>query len=69
MISRQILEAQKGLYQKGRQQAMMELERAKANVSSFNGAIKACDDLLRVLGQMEEAQENQKPESEAEKES
>lgn len=69
MVSREILEAQKGLYEKGKQQAMVNLEKAKADFSAINGAIKACDDLLRIISQMEEAEcrKDQKPELKAEK--
>ena len=48
MISSSILEAQKELYEKGRQEAM-------ANVNAFSGAIEAIDSLLAMCDQYDEA--------------
>lgn len=56
MISREILEAQLGLYQTAQVRAMDELEKAKANLAACGGAIEACQNLLRILTQMEEAE-------------
>ena len=55
MITREILEAQIGLYQKGGQQAAVALEKAKSDFNAFNGAIEACENLLRILGELEDA--------------
>lgn len=49
MITREILETQRGQYVKGR-------ERAVANVSVFNGAIEAMDHLLALVTEIEAAQ-------------
>jgi len=53
VINRAILEAQKQHYQKGREEALAALERAKANYSAFNGAIEACDNFLALLNNLE----------------
>ena len=55
MITREILDAQLGQYQQGQAQAINAFEKAKADVSAFNGAIEAVKNLLRILGEMEEA--------------
>lgn len=49
MINREILETQRAQYVKGREQAV-------ANVSVFNGAIEAVDQLLALLTEIEGAQ-------------
>jgi hypothetical protein len=49
MITREVLEAQRGQYVKGREQAV-------ANVSVFNGAIEAMDQLLALVTEIEAAQ-------------
>ena len=66
MITREILEAQLGLYKNGQTQAVSAFEKAKADVSAFNGAIEACNNLLRILGEMEEAKKKSQELSEAE---
>lgn len=48
MIDRAILEAQRGMYVAGREQAI-------AQVNGFNGGIDAIDNLLRILDQRDEA--------------
>ena len=48
MITREILNAQLELYKKGKQQALAALEKAKADFSAFNGAIEACENLLKI---------------------
>ncbi len=55
MINREILEAQLGLYQQGRTEALAALDRIKADINAFNGAIEACENFLRILGSLEEA--------------
>lgn len=50
MITRAVLEAQRGLYEKGR-------EEARAQISAFNGAIECIDNLLRLEDQYEQAQQ------------
>lgn len=73
MITREILEAQLDLYKNGQTQAVIAFEKAKADVNAFNGAIEACQNLLRILGQLEEAKakslesSDQKPAPEAKK--
>jgi len=56
MISRDILEAQLGLYQQGQARAMDELEKAKANAAAAAGAIESIQNLLRVLTQLEKVE-------------
>ena len=62
MITKEILEAQLGLYQKGREQALTNLEKAKADVSAFNGAIECCNNLLNVLKDLTEGKSEEKKE-------
>jgi len=52
MITREILETQRGQYVKGREQAV-------ASVSVFNGAIEAMDQLLALVTEIEAAQAKQ----------
>jgi len=52
MISREVLNAQRDLYVKGREQAV-------ASVSAFNGAIECIDNLLGLLDQADAAKEKQ----------
>ena len=66
MITREHLEAQLGLYKRGQAQAIAALEKAKAEVSAFSGAIEACTNLLRILGEMEEAKSKSQESSETE---
>ena len=66
MITREILEAQLGMYKQGQTQAINAFEKAKADVSAFNGAIEAVNNLLRILGEMEEAKRKSQESSEAE---
>ena len=54
MITREILGAQLDLYKQGRQQALEALEKAKADVNAFNGAIEACENLLRIEAELTE---------------
>ena len=63
MITRAVLEEQKKLYEKGREEARIrvdQIERAKlqavAEVNAFNGAIDATDHYLEMIAQHEEAQ-------------
>ena len=58
MITREILETQRGQYVKGREQAV-------ANVSVFNGAIEAIDQLLALVAEIEAAQEKTEAATEA----
>ena len=64
MITREILEAQLGLYKQGQAQAINAFEKAKADVSAFNGAIEAVNNLLRILGEMEAAKKKSQESSE-----
>jgi len=64
MITREILEAQLGLYQQARQQSVQAIENAKANFSAASGAIEACENFLRILGQLEVAQSQKSSEAE-----
>lgn len=66
MISKEIITAQLDLYRKGQKQALEVLEKAKADVSAFSGAIEACTNFLRiedelVAGQSAESSEEAKP--------
>jgi len=49
MITREILEAQINLYQQGRAEALATSEKARADVNAFNGAIEACENMLRII--------------------
>lgn len=60
MITKEILEAQKGLYQKAREHWMKALGEANANVSATGGAIDACENLLKILRELESAEESSK---------
>ena len=51
MISREVLNAQRGLYVQGR-------ERAAASVVAFDGAIECIDTLLGLLDQADAARES-----------
>jgi len=66
MITREILEAQLGQYQQRQAQAINAFEKAKAEVSAFNGAIEAVNNMLRILGELEEAKAKSQKSSEAE---
>ena len=44
----EILKAQLDLYKKGKEQALAAFEKVKADVNSFNGAIEACENLIRI---------------------
>ena len=55
MITREILEAQLKLYETGRAQALEGLEKVKADINAFNGAIEACNSLLNLLTSLEES--------------
>lgn len=68
MITREILETQLTLYQEGREKAIAAharaedaLEKAKADLGMFAGAIDSCQNFLRILTQLEEAQEAKEP--------
>lgn len=52
MITKEILQAQLDLYKKGKEQALAAFEKVKADINSFNGAIEACENLLRVEGEL-----------------
>jgi len=56
MITRPILEAQRELYVKGKDQALAKVNEAAASVNAFNGAIEAIDNMLNICAQKEEAQ-------------
>jgi hypothetical protein len=56
MITRPILEAQREMYAKGKDQAVASANEAAARVNAFNGAIEAIDHLLTICAQEEEAQ-------------
>ncbi len=63
MITREILEAQKELYESGLRQVTsqvtalnLDLERLKATASAFGGGVEAMDALLGILTQFEEAE-------------
>lgn len=47
-MNKEILTAQLDLYKKGREQALAAFEKVKADINSFNGAIEACENLLRI---------------------
>ena len=66
MITREILEAQLGQYQQGQTQAINAFEKAKAEVSAFNGAIEAVNNMLRILGELEDAKSKSQESSGAE---
>ena len=55
MITRDILEAQLGLYRQGQMRMMEGLEKAKADAAAMSGAIEACQSLLQILEGLEEA--------------
>jgi len=50
VITREVLNAQRELYVKGREQAI-------TSISAFNGAIECIDNLLALLDQADAAQE------------
>jgi len=58
MISRVMLDAQLQLYKSAQIRAMNELETAKANLAACGGAIEACNSLLSLLTDLEQAQES-----------
>jgi len=66
MITREILEAQLGQYQRRQAQAINAFEKAKAEVSAFNGAIEAVNNMLRILGELEDAKNKSQKSSKAE---
>ena len=47
-MNKEVIKAQLNLYINGRQQALQALEKAKADYSAFNGAIEACENLMRI---------------------
>ena len=55
MITREVLEAQRELYQKALQSGLQALEKAKADCSAASGAVEACNNLLKLLGEAEAA--------------
>jgi len=59
MITRAILEAQRSLYVKGREEAI-------ASISAFNGAIECIDNLLELVKQVEDHEAIQSAKAEAE---
>ena len=48
MITKEVLQSQLELYQKGKAQTLEAFEKIKADVNSFNGAIEACETLIRL---------------------
>ena len=52
MITKEVLQAQLELYQKGKAQALEAFERIKADVNSFNGAIEAVETLIKIEGDL-----------------
>lgn len=56
MITRDILEAQLGLYRQGQMRMMEGLEKAKADAAAMSGAIEACQSLIQILDGLEEAE-------------
>ena len=52
MITKEVLQAQLELYQKGKAQALEAFERIKADVNSFNGAIEAVENLIKIEGEL-----------------
>jgi len=66
MITREILETQLGQYREGQAQAINAFEKAKAEVSAFNGAIEAVNNMLRILGELENAKSPESSEAEVE---
>jgi hypothetical protein len=71
MITREVIKAQLDLYVQGRQKAEEALERAKADVNAFNGAIEACNSLLNINDDLEKGNsesKDPKPDSKAGKE-
>ena len=56
MITKEILETQIQLYERGRKEAAAALEKVKADISAFNGAIEACQSLLSLNSELEAAQ-------------
>ena len=52
MITKEVLQSQLELYQKGKAQALEAFERIKADVNSFNGAIEACENLIKIEGDL-----------------
>ena len=67
MITKEILKAQLDLYMKGRQQTMAALEKAKADVNAFNGAIETCENFIRIEDELtaEKVRESDKAAEEA----
>lgn len=47
-MNKEVLTAQLDLYKKGKEQALAAFEKVKADVNSFNGAIEACENLMRI---------------------
>ena len=47
-MNKEVLEAQLELYKKGREQAFANLDKVKAEINAFNGAIEACTNLLNL---------------------
>ena len=52
MITKEVLQAQLDLYKKGRQQALDAFEKVKSDVNSFNGAIEAVENLIKIEGEL-----------------
>jgi len=52
MITKEVLQSQLELYQKGKAQALEAFERIKADVNSFNGAIEAVENLIKIEGEL-----------------
>ena len=47
-MDKEILKAQLDLYIEGKKKALEAFEKVKADVSAFNGAIEACETLMRI---------------------
>ena len=58
-MNKDVLKAQLDLYRKGQQQAIMALEKAKADLAAFNGAIEACENLIRIEEGLEQPSEKE----------
>lgn len=68
MLTREVLEAQLTLYGEGQGKALVrlaqaehELDEAKANLAGFAGAIDCCQNFLRIVTQLEEAEKPREP--------
>lgn len=53
MITKEVLEAQREQYQKGKAQAMIAFNKAQSDLYMFDGAIEACNALLALEADLE----------------